>query len=118
MVVELRFLQVLLSPLTGDRVTVGLLHWDRTTLRTACAFRALPPWFAPSRADVEATVRALLEAAAQAGASSRDGPSLASLPVHEGVGASLVWSPIARANTGDAAAHFAALARELHLTEA
>lgn len=121
MIVELRFLQVVASPLTGDRVTVGLVHWDGTTVRTACAFSALPPWFALGREDLESTVRALLRRASRRSEKDQRARSLLGLaevaPVAEGLGASLVWSPVVRANTGNADAHFNAIAAEVHLAE-
>lgn len=121
MIVELRFLHVLVSPVSGDRVTVGLMHWDGTTIRTACAFHALPPWFALGREDLESTVRALLRRAAKRSEKDPRARSMLGLsdaaPVAEGFGASLFWSPVVRAQTGDPEAHFGSVAAEVHLVE-
>jgi hypothetical protein len=49
MKVEFRLLQVVLSALSGDRVTVALTHWDGARLRVAFAPTALTAVDAPAR---------------------------------------------------------------------
>ena len=107
--VQSRFLQVVLSAVSGDRITVGLVHWDRTRMRTASSFAALPHLPRDARKPIEDTVAALLRQA-EAVTNQHDQMGLFDLadvmPVREGMGARLGWSEVRTARTSDADAHF------------
>jgi len=119
--VEFRYLQVITNHLSGDRVTVGLAHWDGVALRFACAVASLRDH--AGFVDIERAVRAIERSVTQRGEELRSAssgvlfsPTLAELaPGSELVGDALVWSEVRRGITGDAAAHFTELGSKLGL---
>lgn len=117
--IEFRLLQLIVSHVSGDRLTIGLLHWDSFRLRAAMSFQSIPPWMASDREDLESSARAMIRAAT--GRRYNTGSSFLGLehvvPVREGLGGALAWSIVHTARTGNAEAHFRGLAAELHLTE-
>jgi hypothetical protein len=109
--VEFRFLRWVVWAPNGDSVSVALVHWDGTTLRTAQAPRRLSICHPAQRDVARATVGALLRRAKSAPRDNRGAEGLAELfSVREGAGGALNWGPILRDETRDAEKHFAAMA--------
>jgi hypothetical protein len=111
--VQSRFLQILLSPVTGDRVTVGVVHWDGIALRAAASFDHLPTSLASEKPVLEPAVDALIRRARTAGRnatwSSRQRSILQLSDVFEvrtGLGARLCWTGVRISETDDADSHF------------
>lgn len=108
--VEFRFLQKIVSHISGDRVTLGLLHWDGQNLRHATSFSHLSFCDASMRDIIKRTVSAKIRAAAKCGREAEKRGYMFGLkqlvPVREGLGASLYWSPIQSSRTHDPEAHF------------
>jgi len=117
--IEYRFLQIILSHVAGDRLTLALLHWDGERLRVGSSL-ASPVLRELAQADiVERTVRAKLARAARQAEQARAGVGLKELvPVREGLGAALYWSPIRASLASDPDAHFQQLCKSLRLETA
>jgi len=118
--VEFRLLQVILSPVSGDRVTVALLHWDRTTFRVASSTAALRALERDHREGLRVAIQDVVRSAERKTKEVSERPVLDIglahvLPVREGFGAALYWSPVTAVETADAEAHFAELRQELRL---
>lgn len=114
--VEFRLLQLVVSAVADERVTVALLHWDGAQLRFASNPSRLPAKLGPGGEAVRATIRALRNQVVHA-----RGQGLLDLgvdlvhEVREGRGAMLSWSPLRRGRTSSSEAHFLRLAQELEL---
>jgi hypothetical protein len=65
-VVESRFLQVLVSAVTGDRVTIGLMHWDGVLLRSMLNLSSVPLLLKSERKQLGQEARAQLKRATRA----------------------------------------------------
>ncbi|MFT3767967.1 MAG: hypothetical protein QM820_21155 [Minicystis sp.] len=117
--IEYRFLQLILSHVAGDRLTLALLHWDGERLRVAASF-ASPALRESAQADIVCrTVKAKLARATQQAKQATAGLGLKEVvPVREGLGASLYWSPIRTSLTSDPEAHFQELRESLRLEAA
>jgi hypothetical protein len=63
MKVETRLLQLILSAITFDRVTIGVLHWDETTLRVASYLDYLNLYDLSNREDVRKTAHSIIQRA-------------------------------------------------------
>jgi hypothetical protein len=118
--VEHRFLQLILSPVSGDRITLALLFWDGVRLRVASLIdlgMVAPAHREGIRIAAEDIVAAAETTAHDLAASApAPGTGLAHIfPVREGYGAALYWAPIATVQTQDADAYFAELVTELRL---
>ncbi len=118
--VEFRLLQVILSPLSGDKVTLAILHWDGTHLRVASSMAALVACDPEHRDGIRVAAEDIVRQAERTAAHVSKEPMLDVglahvFPVREGLGAALYWSPIASLRTAGAEAHFAELRRELRL---
>jgi hypothetical protein len=119
--VEFRYLQVITNHLSGDRVTIGLAHWDGSALRFACAVTSLRDH--AGFVHIERAARAIERSITQRSEQLRSAsggvhfsPTLAELaPGSELIGDALVWSEVRRGITGDAAAHFTELGSMLGL---
>ncbi|MEZ4297414.1 MAG: hypothetical protein R3B70_20800 [Polyangiaceae bacterium] len=119
--VEYRFLQAVISDVSGDRLTVGILHWDGRALRMASSLAALKLVPEEHRETLRRVVVARFRKAEKRAAELREQPSLYGLsfvfPVREGLGAALYWTPVQEAATRDAEAHFQELKVLTHLQE-
>jgi len=118
--VEFRLLQVILSPVSGDRLTVALLHWDGEVLRAASSTHALRALERDHREGLRVAIDEIVRKMERTARHLAEKPvldiGLAHIyPVREGFGAALYWAPIACVETMDAAAHFAELRHELRL---
>ena len=121
--VEFRFLQLLVSHVSGDRVTLGMIHWDGEKLRMSSSFSHLSFCDAVRRDVVKRTVTAKLRRAERQGREAakrgEKGQSLFGLEdlvrVREGLGSSLYWSPVQKSRTHDAEAHFESLKAQTRL---
>lgn len=118
--VEFRLFQLVLSHVSGDRVTLALLHWDGRTLRFASSEAGLKALSSGQRAaarhvlrDVMRRVRVEARKAAKAPALDLGLSHL--FRVREGLGAALYWSPVTTLQTPFPEAHFASLRQELRL---
>jgi hypothetical protein len=123
MKVEFRLLQVILSPVSGDRLTLALLHWDGTNLRVAASRTGIGSMRAPHREGVRVAMDEIVREARKRATSISRKPVLNIglahvFPVREGIGAALHWTAIATSITSNAEAHFAALRHELGLDRA
>jgi hypothetical protein len=113
--VQFRFLQLVLSHVTGDKVSVALLHWDGETLRVASSLEPLAVCAPEQRSAIQATVKTFVSRAKQRARelSAEQKPldsGLADLfRVREGLGSALYWSPVAAVDTRGPADHFEAL---------
>jgi hypothetical protein len=120
--VEYRLLQLVVSHLSGDRLTVGLLHWDGKALRIASSRAPFAMIRAPHRAAIRETATEFLRSA-HAVADRMETKSRLNLglkeifPVREGMGAALHWTPVASIDAHDAVGHFEELRASLHLDE-
>jgi hypothetical protein len=118
--VELRLLQLILSPVSGDRITLALLFWDGARLQLARSIdlgMVAPAHREGIRIAAEDIVSAAEKTARDLAASAPPpGAGLAQIfPVREGYGAALYWAPVVTVQTGDAGAYFAELVTELRL---
>jgi hypothetical protein len=118
--VEFRLLQFIISHVTGDRVSVALLHWDGRQLRVASSLDHLAVCSPAQRQIVRSTVKILLAKAAKVarGLTRRARLDLGLrelFPVREGLGAALYWTPPTVVETGDIEAHFEELSAKLRL---
>lgn len=114
--VEYRLLQLVVSAVGDERITLALLHWDGRELRFAANATRASRSNAAVTPDVRRTIRALRsEAVANVGQGLLNlGVDLLH-DVREGRGGLLAWGPIRRGRTASASRHFAELARELDL---
>jgi hypothetical protein len=119
--IEYRFLQLILSPVADDKVTLGLLHWDGRTLRLASSYEPLAILEPSYRETIRRAVHAIMQRASRVAGDVAQKPTLNIglkhlFPVREGFGAALFWSPI-RSITAehDAEAHFEELRRQVRL---
>ena len=120
MKVEFRLLQVVLSPVSGDRVTAALVHWDGTNLRVASSPTVLSAIDLAYREGIRTAVEDLVRTAVRRGRELEREQELNvglahAFPVREGMGAALYWTPIASRETVDPSAHFVELRREIRL---
>jgi hypothetical protein len=114
--IEYRFLQYILSHVTGDRLTLALVHWDGEHLRTASSFAPLSYPDVAQREIVRRTVEAKLARAAKQVEKAEQGMGLKDVvPVREGLGAALYWSPIQTSLASNPEKHFASLCESLRL---
>ena len=114
--IEYRFLQLIRSHITGDRTTLALIHWDGKRLRVASSFAPLSLGGVPQPDVVRRTVQAKLARAAKQAGAAQSGLGLKDVvPVREGLGASLYWSPIRTSMASDSEAHFRELCESLRL---
>lgn len=114
--IEYRFLQIIVSHVTGDRLTLALIHWDGDLLRVASSFASLSPRVTAQEDVVRRTVRAKLARAVRQAEQAPPGLGLQQVvPVREGLGAALYWSPIRTSLAGDPQAHFEELCESLRL---
>lgn len=116
--VEFRYLQVVTNAISGDRVTVGVLHWDGEQLRFGFSLHDIgSPHIQRSVLGIASRVRSRQEYHAR-------GPSLfrADLDtIFKGdsrSGDSLVWSATRRGAATDTAGHFQELTAGLGLATA
>lgn len=121
--VEFRLLQVILSPISGDRVTVALVHWDGTQLRVAASTHGLAAVDRSHREGIRAAIGDATRKAKRAAEQVASEPVLdlglaQLLPVREGLGAALYWAPIVTMTTRNAEAHFEELKRDTRLDRA
>jgi hypothetical protein len=101
---------------TGDHLTLALLHWDGQRLRVASSFAPLPYRDVAQPDVVRQTVRAKLERAARQAEQAPTGLGLKEVvPVREGLGAALYWSPIRTSLASNPEAHFQELCASLRL---
>lgn len=120
MKVEFRLLQVVLSSVSGDRVTVALVHWDGAQLRVASSPTAFTAVDASHRDGIRAAVEDIVRRAnRRAREIEKQGELDVGLahafPVREGMGAALYWTPVSYCETSDPGAHFLELRREIRL---
>lgn len=103
--VSYRFLQAVTNPLTGDSVTVGLLHWDGSDLRFAANWRELDH----GKADAKRALKAI-EHGSKALSTLQLDLFLHDVdkvfPVAEGRGAMLRWAEPRAGQTADPVNHF------------
>ncbi len=109
--VEYRMLHVTVSPLTGDRLTVALLHWDGNALRIASSLAPLAHVHTTQREHLRRAINAKIKRAKIASRTLEEHQGnlygLAELvSVREGEGSSLFWSPVLRSATHNAQDHF------------
>jgi hypothetical protein len=119
-VVQSRFLQLVLSPLTGDRVTVGLVHWDGIELRAVSSLDLLPSAVGSEKPALKAAVSALMRRAEASSKPNRKRQrSCLSLddifPVRTGMGARLSWTGVRESETDDSESHFRRLSSQAGL---
>jgi hypothetical protein len=118
--VEYRWLQSIVAHLSGDRVTVGLLHWDGVALRSAFREDAFGE-AEPMPRDVLCLTlldsqREVTKVAREVEREARLDFGLKQLvDVREGLGAAFYWAPLGEARVSDPAAHFAELCGLLRL---
>jgi hypothetical protein len=120
--VEFRLLQLVVSAVADERVTVGLLHWDGTELRFAASLRRVPDrWSSAGLTALQSTLDAL-KADTLDFSNRSQRPLTAGIDsvraVREGHSGVVAWSPIRRARTASSKDHFERLATELALTPA
>lgn len=118
--VEFRYLQVVTNALAGDRATVGLVHWDGTSLRfvfATGAVRALATYD-----DIDHSVAALERAMRRRVRHIKPGPTIFPRALGEFLpdaemrtGDALVWSPVHVGFARDAQGHFDELQERLGL---
>ena len=120
--VGLRLLQIILSHVSGDRITVALLHWDGECLRVASSLAGLAMLEPEERDGFRVAVLDIVGEAEKVARRIEQAPGarpeigLAEVfPVREGLGAALYWTPVATLQTSRPEAHFDGLVRELHL---
>jgi hypothetical protein len=117
--IEFRLLQYVISHVTGDRVSVGLLHWDGRELRVASSLDHLSVCAPGQRDVVRTSVKLLVRRAKAAARRVAREPELLGLrdlfPVREGLGSALYWAPVTTVETTNPAAHFAQLSATLRL---
>jgi len=114
--IEYRFLQIIVSHVTGDRLTLALIHWDGERLRVASSFASLSSRVTAQEDIVRRTVLAKLARAARQAEQAPAGLGLKQVvPVREGLGAALYWSPIRASLASDPEAHFQELCESLQL---
>lgn len=102
--VEFRFLQVVVSHIADERVTIGLLHWDGTKMRVSTSLARVPGGI-PSKADLEDTLRTM-----------RNVKKLTDLcPARATETGLLSWSGVRMAHTNSVQQHFERLSLELGL---
>ncbi|MBI2395929.1 MAG: hypothetical protein HYV09_40570 [Deltaproteobacteria bacterium] len=115
--VEFRLVQIVLSQVGDDRLTVGIVHWDGEKIRTATSFRGVPKG---DRRLLERTVKNQIARFKRAVPKTPGlNFGLASLVhVREGLGASLLWTAPNRGRTRNPQAHFDELVKMLKLESA
>lgn len=118
--IEFRLLQVILSPVSGDRITLALLHWDGRTLRVTSSMAGLIACEPAHREGIRMAAEDIVRQAHRTSARVEKEPLLDVglahvFPVREGLGAALYWTPITTLRSADAVAHFAELRQELRL---
>jgi len=114
--VEYRLLQFQVSALSGDHLTVALVHWDGSLLRVARSRTALA--FAPeeSRDLLAASLNEELRTVERAARAQEMPSSLSGFHfVRSGTGPALAWTGILSTDVPDPADHFESLVRELRL---
>lgn len=119
--VEFRLLQLVLSHVSGDKLTLALVHWDGETLRVARSLAPLavvePAYRDGVRATAKEWIRRARKLAAELEADRqlRLGGLRELFPVRQGLGAALLWTPLTIVQAADPEAHFVSLRHELHL---
>lgn len=119
--VEFRLLQLVRSHVSGDKLTLALVHWDGETLRVARSLAPLAVVEPAYRDGVRATAKEWIRRARELAAQLEAGRQLhleglgELFPVRQGLGAALLWTPLTSVQTADPEAHFASLRHELHL---
>lgn len=115
--VEFRLVQVVLSVIGDDRVTVGLLHWDGERCRAAINATRIPPGaevrrgIGAIRAALKHVARSFLRTTGSAGLAER-------FPVTVGLGSAYpYWTHVRVGQTRNPEAHFEELRRHFRLKE-
>lgn len=117
--VEFQLLQLMVSYVGDERVTLGLLHWDGQVLRSHFDRRRTPAWLAVDRDDLDRTMDAIEAKVSRWAAQARAGQGLADVvPVRQGEGSLLVWGPISTGQTRFPEAQYRELLALLHLVPA
>lgn len=109
--IEYRYLQVVLSHEADERLTLGLIYWDGSSMRVAYSkvkMRMLLNLCGADYSAIPVGARALLDSAAKV---RRRGSLSKVYPVREGFGAALYWSPVHKARPSDAYLLFRELCR-------
>jgi hypothetical protein len=109
--VQFRFLQLVVSAVADERLTIALLHWDGAQLRFAASLERLPQTLGP---EIRTALRVTLDSLATEVVRAGDKP-LEQLRVREGKSGTIHWSGVRRARTASSELHFARLAADLHL---
>lgn len=107
--VDYRFLRAVTNPVTGDEVTIGVLHWDGQDLRFAHALRAVPQEL---KGEVRRVLNLIDERVTQTprGQSDLFKQDLARLfPVAEGRGSVIHWGKPVSGLSSSGAVHFSQL---------
>ena len=115
--VEFRFLQFVVSPVSDDRITIALLHWDGRDMRFAHSTARIPAALSIHRPALDRELKAIERQVRKL--RHHSGNLLALTDVYrvtEGRGASLLWAPVRAGETKNAAAHFAELSALAALT--
>lgn len=98
----------------GDRLVVGLVHWDGESLRFAFdEERVAASGLSDDDSAVRSAIRAFRALTGESGAAQRGGSLEDQFLVPLGAGSSLEWSPVRFAEPSRAAEHFEAL-RQMH----
>jgi hypothetical protein len=107
--VDYRFLRAVINPITGDEVTIGVLHWDGHRLRFASAPRSVPQ---DLKGEVKRVLRSIRERVTQIPPGRTDllGLDIAALfPVPEGRGSLIHWGNPVSGLSSSSEQHFAQL---------
>jgi hypothetical protein len=119
--IEYRFLQIIVNPVSGDRATIALVHWDGGELRVASSFGAAPKTVtAAQKAVLKKLVRGIEEQKKEIGGTASQKLPLRLndvLPVREGVSSSIEWTRVRVGKTRDSRKHFDELRALVHLDE-
>ena len=105
--VQFCFLRVTISTVTGDHVTVALLHFDGRNLRIGHCFENVPKNIEGFSAIESKAMMLLKEASQKWTRIRRTATDLDDFfPVRSGLGASLAWTPVRIEETSNVQAHF------------
>lgn len=120
--VEFRFLQVVLSDVADERLSVLLLHWDGGTLRVARGIRKMPRLpcsVGKLRRDAKAIGREAYKACRRVTDEARMEGLPKIFPVREGHSSSCFpyWSPIVSLEAKDSKKHFEELRQQFKMKE-
>lgn len=114
--VEFQLLQLVVSYVGDERVTLGLLHWDGHQLRFHFDRKRAPSWLSIDRKDLERTMDAIELAIHRWSEQARPLQRLSEVvPVRQGEGSLLVWGPIQTGSTRFPEAQYQQLLELVHL---